>query len=415
MKKKKVLIHSIAFNPDGVSTAYLYGDIALSLKKRGYDVTVLTTTPNYNVVEEQIRKQPLKWKIWGFLKKSNFNGIPVYHVPQKKFKSTILRLFGFMYWHLVSFFAGLFIKKVDVILSPSPPLSIGVVNAWLGKLKGAKVIYNVQEVYPDILGKKSGLIYNSVSKMEHYVYDKSDAVTTIDQVFHDTIKDRFKEPKKLHIIPNFVDTSIYHPLEKSAELDPKLFQRNENLKLLYAGNIGKAQDWDTLIALATMTKDKPYDFYVIGEGAMRDYLKEEIEKRNLSNIHLLQYQPRELMPEIIAFSDIQFIFMEPEIAAQGFPSKVYTIMACGKPLLVCSPKNTPIINFLSNIGCAKLITESNVDGKAKEICRWLDGINRTQLKEMGKKGLDVIEKGYSKDIVTGKYADLIDSLVGKCP
>ncbi|MDE7125752.1 MAG: glycosyltransferase WbuB, partial [Muribaculaceae bacterium] len=139
--KKRVLIHSLVFNPDGVSTAYLYGDIAASLKRYGFDVVVLTTTPHYNKVESQIEKQPLKWKIPGFLKKSEFKGIEVLHVPQKKFKSTVLRLFGFVYWHVVSFVAALSIRKVDFILSPSPPLTIGLLNVWLGKLKGAKVVY----------------------------------------------------------------------------------------------------------------------------------------------------------------------------------------------------------------------------------------------------------------------------------
>ena len=100
--KKKVLIHSIVFNPDGVSTAYLYGDIALALKQRGFEVVVLTTTPHYNRVAAQIEAQPLKWKIWGLLKESRFHGIKVLHVPQKKFKSTALRLLGFVYWHIVS-------------------------------------------------------------------------------------------------------------------------------------------------------------------------------------------------------------------------------------------------------------------------------------------------------------------------
>ena len=59
MKKKKILIHSLIFSPDGVSTAYLYNDIALRFQKEGYDVVVLSTTPHYNLVEEQVKKQPL--------------------------------------------------------------------------------------------------------------------------------------------------------------------------------------------------------------------------------------------------------------------------------------------------------------------------------------------------------------------
>ncbi len=408
--KKKILIHSIVFNPDGVSTAYLYADIAKALKKAGHDVRVLTTTPHYNVVASQLAAQPLRWLVPGFLKKSDFNGIPVLHVPQKKFKSTMLRLVGFVYWHIVSFISALFIRDIDVILSPSPPLTIGLMNVWLGKCKKARVIYNVQEIYPDILGNPDGRIYKALSRMERYIYNRSAAITTIDPIFHAQIVGRFKDPSKLHIIPNFVDTDMYRPDASTEALDPTLFRKNDHLKLLYAGNIGMAQEWDTLIEIAQRTKDEPFDYYVIGEGMMRDYLAGKIAEHSLHNIRLLPYQPREMMPSIISFSDIQFIFMEPEKAAQGFPSKVYTIMASARPLLVCSPENTPIINFLKPVGCAKLITSGNVNEKADEICRWLRSIDRSQLREMGQKGLGEIQRKYSKYIVTRQYCDLINRL-----
>lgn len=408
--KRRVLIHSIAFNPDGVSTGYLYSDIASALKEAGHDVIVLTTTPHFNRVKAQLDRQPLKWTVPGFLKKSEYKGIPVYHVPQKKFKSTILRLFGFVYWHIVSFFTALTFKNIDVILSPSPPLTIGILNLWLGKIKGAKVIYNVQEVYPDILGKDSGVIFNVLSRMERTVYNKSAAITTIDDIFYNTIVGRFKDPNKLHIIPNFVDTDIYRPTTNTSHLDKTIFIDNDHLKLLYAGNIGMAQEWDTLIEVARRTKGQPIDYYVIGEGVMRGYVGDKIKEYGLDNVRLLPYQPRELMPEIIAFSDIQYIFMEPKIAAQGFPSKVYTIMASAKPLLVCSPDNTPIVNFLDGLGCAKIITASDVNAKADQICRWLDSLNPALLKDMGSKGIAEINSKYSKDIVTQQYCDLINQI-----
>ncbi len=408
--KKKILIHSIAFNPDGVSTGYLYSDIATALRDAGNEVVVLTTTPHFNKVDAQLKAQPLKWKIWGLLKKSDYKGIKVYHVPQKKFKSTLLRLIGFVYWHLVSFFSALFIKKIDVIISPSPPLTIGMVNLWLGKIKGAKVIYNVQEVYPDILGKKSGLVYRVLSKLERTIYNQSDAITTIDKIFYNNIVGRFKNKDKLHIIPNFVDTSIYRPVQKGSNLNEALFVDNDHLKLLYAGNIGMAQEWNTLIELAKKTKGMPIDYYVIGEGVMHKYVADKIAEFSLENVFLLPYQPRECMPDILAFSDIQFIFMEPQIAAQGFPSKVYTIMASAKPLLVCSPENSPIVNFLDKKECAKIVTVSEVNRKVEEIYAWLMAITPEELNRMGANGLVEIERNYSKEKVTKQYCDLVDAL-----
>lgn len=408
----KILIHSLIFSPDGVSTAYLYNDIALAFKNAGYDVVVLSTTPHFNLLKEQLEKQPMKWGIWGLYKKSLFNGIPVYHVPQKKFKSTLLRLIGFVYWHIVSFFVGLFIKNVDVIVSPSPPLTIGRLNNWLGKLKGCKVVYNVQEIYPDILNKpETSLVHRYLRGMEKRVYNKSTAVTTIDQVFYDTIVNRFDDKSKLHIIPNFVDTELYHSGVSTDILDKRLFPENDNIKLLYAGNIGFAQDWQPLIRLAEKTKDMPVEYFLIGMGVKKQWVEEQKASLGLDKLHVLDYQPRQLMPAILAYSDLQYIFMTPEMEGMGFPSKVYTIMACGRPLLVCSGENTPIVNFLKPVGCAKLVTNHDLEQKTDEMAEWLRGITREKLREMGTLGEDTIKAQYTKEIVTKQYVSLIDSLL----
>lgn len=412
--KKRILIHTLIFSPDGVSTAYLYNDIALRLQQRGYEVVVLTTTPHFNIVPEQVEKQPMKWKVWGFCKKSKFNGMTVLHVPQKKFKSTILRLLGFVYWHIVSFFIGLTIRHVDLILSPSPPLTVGWLNLGLAKLKGCKVIYNVQEIYPDILKLKGGFVLKFLRWMEHKVYNGSDAVTTIDKVFHDTIVDRFEDKSKLHIIPNFVDTGLYRALSSlqvNSLLDPKLFPNTDSIKLLYAGNIGHAQSWEPLIELADKTRNLNVEYIVIGEGTKRGYVEEEIQKRDLKKLHLLPYQPRELMPAILSYSDASFIFMAPENDGDGFPSKVYTIMACERPLLVSSGENTPIVNFLKDKGCAKLITEKDFDKKVNEMVEWLRTETKEDLSQMGNKGLAEIQAKYTKEKVTDMYVDLVDNLL----
>lgn len=412
--KKRILIHTLIFSPDGVSTAYLYNDIALAFQNKGWDVVVLSTTPHFNVVEEQLAEQPMKWGVWGLYKKSSFKGIPVYHVPQKKFKSTLLRLVGFVYWHIVSFLMALFMKNIDVILSPSPPLTIGRLNNWLGRWKGCKVVYNVQEIYPDILNKpKTSLVHKLLSKMEYKVYNKSDAVTTIDQVFYDTIVDRFEDKSRLHIIPNFVDTDLYCSGVSTEALDKSLFPETDSIKLLYAGNIGFAQDWEPLVKLAEKTRGEKIEYFLIGEGVKKGWVEEQKDALRLDNLHVLPYQPRHLMPAILAYSDLQYIFMTPEMEGMGFPSKVYTIMACSRPLMVCSGENTPIINFLRPVDCAKLVTSHDLERKTDEMAQWLCTITREQLHEMGKKGEKVIHENYTKEIVTKKYVELVASLLSK--
>jgi colanic acid biosynthesis glycosyl transferase WcaI len=414
--KGKILIHSIAFSPDGVSTAYLYNDIAKSFKKNGFEVVVLTTTPHYNVVKEEVVKQPLTKHAFGFYYTSEIEGIKVVHVYQKKYKSTILRLIGFLFWHLMSFILGLKEKNIKAILSPSPPLTIGLINLLIGKIKGAKVVYNVQEIYPDFLieqGRlKSKIIIRILKWLECYVYNKSDAVTTIDQVFYNTIVPRFEQENKLKIIPNFVDTQLYKPIEvEDIKLDPNLFKTNANLKVMYAGNIGHAQDWEPLIQTAIALKGESIEFYIIGEGVMKSYVQDQIIANSLTNVQLLPYQPRALMPQLLAFSDLQFIFMSKDMEGHGFPSKVYTIMACGKPLIVCSGQGTPIINFLKESDCSKLITTQRLDEKTQEIIAFLESVTKEELHVMGNNGLAIVQNTYTKEVVTREYVALINALI----
>jgi hypothetical protein len=190
-RKKRVLIHSIVFSPDSVSTAYLFNDIALGLQGRGYEVIVLTSTPHYNLVKSSLDKQPLKKKLLGLYYQSNFNGIRVIHVPLKKYKNTLVRIFSFVHWHFFSLLFGLSIKSIDFILSPSPPLSIGLISVMIAKKNNAKFIYNVQEIYPDLLIKNGSLksknIIRALKWLEKFVYNNASSVITIDKKFYEQI------------------------------------------------------------------------------------------------------------------------------------------------------------------------------------------------------------------------------------
>ena len=167
---------------------------------------------------------------------------------------------SFLYWHVASLILGLTLKRVNFVISPSPPLSIGFISLMISKIKGAKAVYNVQEIYPDLLinqgNLKSTLIINLLKKFEKFIYNKSDAVTTIDDVFYSTILPRFRDSRKLHIIPNFVDTDLYKPL-KNIQILPSIFgEDNEKIKILYAGNIGFFQDWEPVLFAAKELLDE---------------------------------------------------------------------------------------------------------------------------------------------------------------
>ena len=117
------------------------------------------------------------------------------------------------------------------------------------------------------------------------------------------------------------------------------------------------------------------------------------------------------MPSLIAYSDLQFIFMSSETEGHGFPSKVYTIMACAKPLLICSGEKTPIVNFLKDKDCAYIISENTVDEKVEIASRIIRSVSKDELSKKGVNGLKHITSNYTKDIVTNQYLELVNKLL----
>ena len=412
VKKKRILIYSLVFSPDGVSTAYLYNDLALGFQKKGYEVCVLTTTPHFNLIEGALNKQPLQKRFLGLFYVSDFNGIKVFHIPLKKHKSTLLRMFSFIYWHKMSFIVGLFLKRPDIILTPSPPLTSGLLAILLAKLKGAKTIYNVQEIYPDLLINlghlKNTFLINLLKKLERFVYNSSTAVTTIDKQFYNIIKPRIKQEKGLHIIPNFVDTDLY-VRESSTKLPAEFLSKPGFTNMLYAGNIGLAQEWDLVLNVAKEIRNEPITIWIIGEGVKKEYLKSQIEKHELSNIKLLPYQDRKYMPAINLFADFHFIAMDKSMENEGFPSKVYSIMASGRPMVIVSSENTPITSFLYETDTSLLVTDHSLSGFKDAVLK-LAGDQDLRI-SLGANGRKIIEESYTKEKVINQYTDLFEKII----
>ena len=411
INKKRLLIYSLVFSPDGVSTAYLYNDIALGFQKNNYEVTVLTTTPHYNLIQESLDRQPLKKCFLGLFFTSNFNGIKVYHIPLKKYKSSLIRILSFIYWHLASLIIGLFLKKPDIILTPSPPLTSGLISILLARIKGSKSVYNVQEIYPDLLINHGRLTNTVIIKflkiLEGWVYNWSDAITTIDQNFYNTIKTRIKNLDKLKIISNFVDIELYKT-NSSVPL-PKVFKKiNGKTDMVYAGNIGIAQEWDLVINLAKAIKKLPITIWIIGEGVKKKYLESQIKKHKLFNLQLLPYQERKYMPVINLFADFHFIAMNKSMEHDGFPSKVYTIMSSGKPMVVVSSKQTPIVSFLEQTKAALTVTNHSLTDFKKAVLK-LEA-DKDLRNTLGANGRKVVEQKFNKQVVIKKYIKLAEDI-----
>src|SRR5690606_9050558 len=151
--------------------------------------------------------------------------------------------------HLYAVTIGTTTAQLAIVLAPSPPLTIGIIGYIFAKIKGAKAIYNVQEIYPDFIINQ-GLVRNKITinilrTLESFVYNKNNAIVTIDENFSKIIRPRIRDQKKLLTIPNFVDSNLYMPMERFNSFS-RQYNLDDKFVVAYAGNIGYAQNWQPI-------------------------------------------------------------------------------------------------------------------------------------------------------------------------
>ena len=286
------------------------GELGEDLQAKGHNVTVLTTSPHFNRDAEAEWRQPLR-NHWGpVLRRSDYHGIPVYHtIMPRKGKSITLRLLGWTGFHLISTAAGMTtVSRPDVIIAPSPPLTIGV-SAWiLGKFHGAPFIYNVQEIFPDIAVRLGALrnkrLIGLLEHLERFIYRKGEKIAVIAPRMRQLLLGKGVPSDKVEVVPNFVDIDNFSPLPKDNE-----FSRQHGIQekyiVSYAGNMGPAQGLESFIDSAGLLRDETeIQFMMMGDGILRESLKKRIEKLGLNNFTFLSYQPYSTMSQIYAASDI---------------------------------------------------------------------------------------------------------------
>jgi len=411
----RVLVLSLVFPPDSVSTAQIMGELAAELKKFGHEVSVLTTTPHYYRDIEAESKQPLSL-YWGtLLRKSVFSGIPVYHIsmPQKK-DNFAARFIPFFHFHVFSCIAGVIVfKRPDIIIVPSPPITIGICAWLLGLIHKAKYIYNVQEIYPDCainLGAiRNPLIIRLLYKIEAFVYRKSAVITVIAPKMAHRLLEKGVPPNKIRVIPNFVDINDMYPLPKDNAFSRKYNVHNKFV-VCYAGNMGPAQDIETIVDCAHILKDKQdIHFMLIGEGMLQDKLIEKAKKIKLSNVTFFPYQPYSLVPQIYAASDLCLVPQLSEITSSAIPSKVYRIMACGRPVLATTELQSDLSELVTKGKCGIVVKSGSAGSLAGAI---ITAHERPDLlRSMGKAGRDYVLKNYTREAICKLYHELITSLV----
>jgi colanic acid biosynthesis glycosyl transferase WcaI len=399
----KILVLSLIFSPDNVSTAQIWSGIAEDLRRAGHELCVITTTPHFNRDASLEANHKLYPWIGKLIQKSTLGDIPVFHIlmPSKHIWVP-LRLLSWIGFHILSTLLGWFLKfKPNVIIAPSPPLTIGL-SAWaIALIRRATYIYNVQEIYPDIavnLGMmKNRRIIQFFTWMERFIYRKSAAVTSITPAMCAKIKERVT-PEKVWHIPNFVDLSDVKVVERDNDF-ARTYDLGQRFVVTYAGNMGVPQNLGVLVDLAKALPDLTVLF--VGDGGDAARLKQIAE--GLPNVRFVPYQPLSRMPEIYACSDLFYVGQDPKACADGIPSKIYRILGYRKPLLVMTAPQSDLAEFVttSNSG---ILMEADLQ---KNIAQLRDLMaNPTQLTTMGEAGFNYVSTVFARPLISKQYETL---------
>ena len=324
----RILVLSQYFWPEN----FRINDVVEGLVQRGHQVTVYTAQPNY----PGGRFYPGH----GFFgpwnqayKDAQVRRVPV--IPRGRGGSVRLALNYLSH----AFFATLLAPwhsghAYDAILVYEPsPVTIGIPARFLRWLKRAPLVFWVQDLWPESLeatgSVKSPVVLRMVDRLVKWIYRGCDRILVQSEAFKPSITAHGVAPEKIRYLPNSAE-SFYRKMERQGS-----DEMPQGFRVLYAGNIGAAQDFPTILAAAEKLRGEArIHWIVLGDGRMREWVAAEIARRGLKNVHLLGSRPPESMPRYFAQADVLLATLRREpIFAYTIPSKIQTYIACGRPVI----------------------------------------------------------------------------------
>ncbi len=329
----KILIVSQYFYPEN----FEINRVALDLREAGHDLMVLTGKPNYP--EGKFFEG---YKGWG-LQHDSFEGIPVMRIPM------LPRGSGTGSWLAANYLSFalsgmllapvLYRKPLDAILVFEPsPITVGLPAIAARWRTGAPILFWVQDLWPESLSAAGGTRNTAVLAVARglvrYIYRRCAIIMVQSRAFVEPIRLLGLKDADIRYLPNSTD-SLYRPI--SPPLDaPEAAMMPAGFRVMFAGNIGAAQDFETILAAAELTRERhDIQWLIVGDGRMRSWVADQVAARGLDGtVHLLGRHPPHRMPIFFALADALLVTLKrDEIFSLTIPSKIQTYLASGRPII----------------------------------------------------------------------------------
>lgn len=406
-KKKKLLVYAHYYHPDVASTGQILKELCEGMKEQ-FDITVICTVPSYTgKIDDRYQKDKFYFE--------EINGVKVVRVRVPEFtkndkKSRIGNLVTY-FFSAIS--ATLKLEKQDYIFAISQPPILGGILGVLGKWsRGGKFIYNIQDFNPEqtmaVGYSNNKLILKAAMAVDKFSCRMSDKVIVVGRDMQETLRKRFKNknvPKNI-FINNWIDEKEIYPLPEDNE-KVLAFKRKYGLEnktvIMYSGNIGLYYDLENLIKVIERFKGREdVGFAFVGDGTKKKEIEAYAIEHDIANVKFIPYQNKADLINSLNAGDVHWVVNAKGIKGVSVPSKLYGVMAAGKPVLGVLEEGSEGRLIIEDCGCGICIEPGKYDLIYEELKKVVDNIN--EYKMLGIKGKEYVDKYIKKDVAIEKYS-----------
>jgi colanic acid biosynthesis glycosyl transferase WcaI len=302
-------------------------------------------------------------------------------------------------------------KKPDIIFCYSPPLPLGITAWLLSRFRHIKWIFRVEDLFPDA-AVAAGVLNNQVvisflSKMEKWLYRKADHISLISEGFRKNLLAKGLPNEKVSVAPVWADPDVITPLPKENNFR-QIYGLLGKFVVLYAGNLGFTSALEDVIAAASLLKDElEIVFLLVGEGVKKAALVQKAQ--DLSQVVFLPYQPRSSVGEMMSAADISLVTLNAKSSPYSLPSKVFNIMASGRPLLAITPDISEVAQLVELAQCGCNILPGYPEELAKKILEIKQNPKRQAI--WGENGRSYLLNHFSRKICLDMFESTLQQAV----
>jgi len=405
----RILVICPHYEPDTAPTGVVMTAIAGHLIELGHELHIVTSLPWY---EHHRIDEAWGGRLWR-RERTGWGSVTRLHPFPTDKTNVLARAMGFAGFTALAFFAALLQRRrPDVVFTMSPPLTLGFPGWLIARLRRAAFVFNVQDIFPDVAidvgAISSPRIIRVLRALESFTYRRADAVTVLSSDLRDNVVAKIgrQDPAKVRVIPNFVDTERIHPRSGETPYRHEIGAGDRTV-VMYAGNVGLSQPLELVLDTARRWADRSDVLFVInGDGSERARL--ERSARDLESVVFVGFQAPDRLPEVLASADVHLIALRRGLAHSSVPSKLYSILAAGRPVLASIDQGTEVSRVLDEHRCGVSVPPEDLDAFESALDDLITAVD--ERRDMGERGRAFVERWASPRAVALTYQDLFAEL-----